>query len=84
MKAAFEDLLRQCRGTIWSSSDAILVSLTLIMRKGQLTKFIYDFQQREATQQIFRLLEYMVPVHVIVPMLRNPGAVIADEAESHF
>lgn len=49
------------------------------VRKGQLTKFIYDFQQREATQQIFRLLEYMVPVHVIVPMLRNPGAVIADE-----
>eukprot|EP00435_Cladocopium_sp_Y103_P020841 s840_g5.t1 len=51
------------------------------LEKGQQTKFIYDWQQREATQQIFRILEYMVPVHVIVPMLKKPGSVIADEVK---
>ncbi|CAK9019925.1 unnamed protein product [Durusdinium trenchii] len=48
------------------------------LEKGQRTKFIYDWRQRQATQQIFQLLEFMVPVHVIVPMLRKPGEVIAD------
>ncbi|CAE7404706.1 Npr1, partial [Symbiodinium natans] len=59
------------------SVNLFAVGRKYYLEKGQRTKFIYDGRQREATQRIFRILEYMVPVHVIVPMLR--GAVIAEK-----
>ena len=63
------------------SVNLFAVGRKYYLEKGQQRKFIYDWQQREATQQIFRILEYMVPFHVIVPMLRNPGSVIAEQVK---
>lgn len=49
------------------------------VEKGQRSKFIAARKQREASQKIFKLLDCMVPEHVIVPMVRNPGETIAEE-----
>lgn len=48
------------------------------LEKSERNRFIYDIKQREASEKMFHILEYMVPVHVIGPMLKNPGAVIAE------
>lgn len=61
------------------SVNLFAVGRKYYIEKGQRTKFIYDGRQREATQRIFRILEVMVPVHVIVPMLR--GSVIAEKVD---
>jgi len=62
---------------------AITIAITKkrYLEKGQRNKFVDDQRQRGASMQMFHILEYMVPVHVIVPMLINPGAVIANPVD---
>lgn len=72
---------------VWITAG-ILFFVTLLagrrkffMEKGQRSKFFYDQEQQAATKRIFHILEYMVPFHVILPMLKNPGAVIAEQKQ---
>eukprot|EP00434_Breviolum_minutum_P013112 symbB.v1.2.011556.t1/scaffold715.1/size233058/2 len=73
---------------VWTTA-AILFFVTLVagrrkffIEKGQRSKFFYDQEQAAATKKVFHLLEYMVPFHVIVPMLKNPGGVIAEQKQT--
>eukprot|EP00930_Biecheleria_cincta_P044824 TRINITY_DN30877_c0_g1_i1.p1 TRINITY_DN30877_c0_g1~~TRINITY_DN30877_c0_g1_i1.p1 ORF type:complete len:1103 (-),score=166.01 TRINITY_DN30877_c0_g1_i1:112-3420(-) len=49
------------------------------IEKGQRTKFLSDMKREQATKKIFNVLELFLPTHVIVPMLKNPGHVIAED-----
>eukprot|EP00927_Polykrikos_kofoidii_P008877 TRINITY_DN13703_c0_g1_i1.p1 TRINITY_DN13703_c0_g1~~TRINITY_DN13703_c0_g1_i1.p1 ORF type:complete len:1132 (-),score=134.37 TRINITY_DN13703_c0_g1_i1:348-3743(-) len=48
------------------------------MVKNQRKKFIDDLREREASQKLFRVLEGMVPAHVIPPMVAEIDSVIAE------
>jgi len=61
-----------------SVTNFVALSKKFYISKSQRNKFLYDLKQREASENMFHILEYMVPVHVIVNMLKNPGAVIAE------
>lgn len=42
-------------------------------------RFLQDLQQKATSKQIFRYLEYMMPAHVIGPMLKSPDVPIAEQ-----
>eukprot|EP00439_Symbiodinium_sp_Y106_P055851 s672_g7.t2 len=48
------------------------------IEKGQRSKFFFDQEQQESSKKIFCILCEMVPEHVILPMLKNPGAIVAE------
>mmetsp|Transcript_88369 Transcript_88369/g.161830 ORF Transcript_88369/g.161830 Transcript_88369/m.161830 type:complete len:1081 (+) Transcript_88369:111-3353(+) len=49
--------------------------------RSQRKIFWSDLKLQLATKKLYSLLDVMLPAHVIVPMLKNPGAVIAEEIE---
>jgi len=49
------------------------------MEKGRRLKFLQSLQQKASSKKIFGILEYMMPFHVIAPMLKDPSAHIAEE-----
>eukprot|EP00913_Durusdinium_trenchii_P001693 g1565.t1 len=68
------------------NTTAILFFVTLVagrrkffMEKGQRSRFFYDQQQKAETKKVFHILEYMVPFHVILPMLEKPDEPIAKQ-----
>jgi len=71
------------------SDRSLLLCFTLLvaigkkfyLEKSQFRRFVYALKQRQASERMFNILQYMVPVHVVLPMLRNPGAAIADQAD---
>lgn len=52
------------------------------IEKGQRSKFFYDQEQQESSKKIFCILCEMVPEHVILPMLKNPGEVVAEHKDT--
>lgn len=62
-------------------ANIIAIYRKFYIEKSQRTKFVSDLKQREASKKMFHILEYMVPEHVIVRMLKNPGCVIADQVD---
>jgi len=48
------------------------------IERMQRTTFLADLRMREASWRLFQILECMVPVHVIAPMIKRPGEVIAE------
>jgi len=63
---------------ILSFTQGIAISKKFFLEKSQRNKFMYDVKQREVSQKMFHILEYMVPIHVIPQMLKKPGEVIAE------
>lgn len=49
-----------------------------MLERGHRTKFKHDVQQAESTKRMFAILEFMVPPHVIPPMLTNAEDPIAE------
>jgi len=50
------------------------------LERSQRKLFISDMKHKEASQRIFEILEYMLPEHVLGPLLQNPDVVIAENA----
>eukprot|EP00930_Biecheleria_cincta_P038496 TRINITY_DN26435_c0_g1_i1.p1 TRINITY_DN26435_c0_g1~~TRINITY_DN26435_c0_g1_i1.p1 ORF type:complete len:1109 (+),score=199.51 TRINITY_DN26435_c0_g1_i1:51-3377(+) len=48
------------------------------MEKSQRNKFVNVQQRQQASGKLYEILEYMVPAHVIIPMLKAPGSVISE------
>lgn len=67
----------------------ILLSITVIIatiKKGFIEasgekKFLADVQVRQACEKVFRVFSYMVPTHVVRPMLVDLDKTIADDVE---
>lgn len=62
------------------------VSLLMTRRKYSLCKseetaLAYQAVERQTTQRLFHILKFMVPAHVILPMLTRPGTVIASQVD---
>mmetsp|Transcript_5722 Transcript_5722/g.12480 ORF Transcript_5722/g.12480 Transcript_5722/m.12480 type:complete len:1207 (-) Transcript_5722:78-3698(-) len=49
------------------------------IERAQRAKFADDVKEHAASKRIFRILMYMMPDHVILPMLRDPGNAIAED-----
>lgn len=47
------------------------------MAKSQRRKYMDDLKHREGSEKIYRILEVMLPPHVIMPMLTDPMGVVA-------
>eukprot|EP00927_Polykrikos_kofoidii_P032860 TRINITY_DN27864_c0_g1_i1.p1 TRINITY_DN27864_c0_g1~~TRINITY_DN27864_c0_g1_i1.p1 ORF type:complete len:1112 (+),score=146.09 TRINITY_DN27864_c0_g1_i1:444-3338(+) len=67
----------------WNASALVFCVLWSINRshmieKSRRKKFVNDIRQREASQRLFRVIEGMVPVHVVGPMIKNIDSVIAE------
>lgn len=62
-------------------TNCIAYNRKFYLEKSQRNKWMYDMKEKEASQKVYCILDYMVPDHVILPMLFNPGAVIADPVE---
>jgi len=43
----------------------------LSLEKAQLNNFVHDRERKEASKKMYYILEYMLPQHVIVPLLRS-------------
>lgn len=73
---------------IASSSILIAVAIAISSRKmisQESTRrkiFLTDQRLHTATKKLYSILDVMLPAHVIVPMLKNPGDVIAEEVET--
>uniref|UniRef100_A0A7S4R2B4 Guanylate cyclase domain-containing protein n=1 Tax=Alexandrium monilatum TaxID=311494 RepID=A0A7S4R2B4_9DINO len=61
--------------------NMVAINKKYYIEKGQRSKFVMDLKHKESTRRMFNILEYMVPVHLIAPMLKNPGRVIAEQVE---
>jgi len=53
----------------------------LYLEKGHRNKFLSHLQKLEASKNIFNVFEYMVPTHMVIPMLQNPGKAFAEPIE---
>jgi len=79
------------REDIFQPSDithsVVLLSIALMIATrarhhhelDQRRDFVEDLKQRHSSRKIFLILEYMMPAHVIRPMLQNPQAHLADQ-----
>lgn len=56
----------------------IATNSKFVQELGERKKFFEDLQQTEASRNIFRILGYMMPPHVVTPMLAQPEEPIAD------
>eukprot|EP00401_Gymnodinium_catenatum_P072656 CAMPEP_0117480556 /NCGR_PEP_ID=MMETSP0784-20121206/12450_1 /TAXON_ID=39447 /ORGANISM="" /LENGTH=1084 /DNA_ID=CAMNT_0005274995 /DNA_START=8 /DNA_END=3259 /DNA_ORIENTATION=- len=61
--------------------NLIAISRKWYTEKGQRKKFITALQEIESSRRIFEILQYMVPEFVIVRMIRQPGATIAEQLD---
>mmetsp|Transcript_56212 Transcript_56212/g.103102 ORF Transcript_56212/g.103102 Transcript_56212/m.103102 type:complete len:1145 (+) Transcript_56212:54-3488(+) len=48
------------------------------LEKNARNNFVMVFRRREAGKKMYDILSYMLPNHVIVPMLENPNGVVAE------
>lgn len=48
------------------------------LEKSQRNKFVFDLRRKQAGKKMFNILELMVPRHLVMPMLQDPKAVIAE------
>lgn len=78
------------RPFIWEALAKLIVlcvaNCVALLRKGRLThasctQLVNDERQREVSHRLYEVLEYMLPVHVISPMLQDPEASLADHLE---
>lgn len=68
---------------------AILMSFTLLaaifkkyyVQKSQQNKYMSDLARREATRKLYNTLEFMLPSHLIMRMLMEPGEPIAESID---
>lgn len=51
------------------------------LERMQRMTFLADLRLKEASRKLFNILKYMVPVHVILPMIQRPGEVIAEQID---
>eukprot|EP00928_Gymnodinium_smaydae_P073687 TRINITY_DN5683_c0_g5_i1.p1 TRINITY_DN5683_c0_g5~~TRINITY_DN5683_c0_g5_i1.p1 ORF type:complete len:1236 (+),score=280.77 TRINITY_DN5683_c0_g5_i1:91-3798(+) len=51
------------------------------MEKGSRKKFLMVMKEKEASRNMYHVLQYMVPDFIAVRMLREPGGVIAEPVE---
>jgi len=51
------------------------------LEKSQQNQYVDHLRQRHAAQKMFDYLAYMVPEHVIVPMIKSPGESIAEQVD---
>lgn len=76
-------------GWVENSYRVFLLGLTLIvacvkkysLEKSQRLKFLQGLQQKASSKKIFQVLMVMMPVHVIEPMMAQPGQPIADQVQ---
>eukprot|EP00929_Paragymnodinium_shiwhaense_P099849 TRINITY_DN61752_c0_g1_i1.p1 TRINITY_DN61752_c0_g1~~TRINITY_DN61752_c0_g1_i1.p1 ORF type:complete len:1137 (-),score=218.82 TRINITY_DN61752_c0_g1_i1:445-3855(-) len=78
-------------GTLYSLHDVLMSFILLILvncialqrkyyiTKSQRSKFVHDLRERQVSCNMYHILEFMVPTHVIVPMLKSPGEVISTQ-----
>jgi len=73
------DAFRSC--VILTAAGCYAYSKKLYMEKSQRQKVSVDTKRREVSERMFHILGYMMPQHIIVPMLRNPSHSIAEQYE---
>lgn len=71
---------------LWSVLFLSSINFMAIAKKKYLERtrraaFIVDLKEGELSRKMFELLGYMVPAFVIVPMLKEPGKVIANQVD---
>eukprot|EP00928_Gymnodinium_smaydae_P048827 TRINITY_DN3269_c0_g8_i1.p1 TRINITY_DN3269_c0_g8~~TRINITY_DN3269_c0_g8_i1.p1 ORF type:complete len:1328 (+),score=287.69 TRINITY_DN3269_c0_g8_i1:75-4058(+) len=65
--------------TILCAVNLIAQQRHYYLSKGQKNKFLSVFWQKRAVKKLSNILELMLPDHVVTPMLKSPGMVIAEE-----
>mmetsp|Transcript_6836 Transcript_6836/g.19324 ORF Transcript_6836/g.19324 Transcript_6836/m.19324 type:complete len:1393 (+) Transcript_6836:72-4250(+) len=68
-----------CRALLLGAVSVIAITRRFHRERGERLRFLQDLQQKESSKQIFRYLEYMMPAHVIGPMLKSPDLPIAEQ-----
>lgn len=72
---------------IWRQSLILSLALVIAIRKkaqkewAERKHFLGDWEARETGMALYSILEFMLPEHVIIRMLKNPGQVIAEHYE---
>jgi class 3 adenylate cyclase len=51
------------------------------LERTQRMVFVSDETERETTEKMFRIFQYMMPAHIVVPMLLDPTAHIAESID---
>jgi len=67
-----------------------LLSVTLIaasfkkhyLQRSQKKRYVSDLKRREDSNKLYTILQYMLPEHVIEPMLMDPGSTIAEAIDT--
>jgi len=77
----FDEL--DCLYRVFLLSITFFISIVkkFALEKSRRNKFVQCLQQKASSVKIFHILEYMMPVHVIGPMLTDPKAPIADQVK---
>lgn len=66
------------RFSLLATTMVIALVKKFYLEKNARNNFVAMFRRREAGKKMYAILNYMLPSHVIVPMLENPESVIAE------
>jgi class 3 adenylate cyclase len=67
--------------TVLTTGAAITHVRKKRLERAQRMVFLYDLKDRELTEQMFRIFQYMIPEHIITPMLLDPTGHIAESID---
>jgi len=68
-----------CRFGVLSFAMGIAVVKKFYLEKSQRNIFVHQKRSKDAVKRMFHYFQYMVPEHVIVPMITNPSAAVAEK-----
>uniref|UniRef100_A0A7S4RGT7 Guanylate cyclase domain-containing protein n=1 Tax=Alexandrium monilatum TaxID=311494 RepID=A0A7S4RGT7_9DINO len=69
------------RALLLGAASVMAITRRYHRERGERLRFLQDLQQKATSKQIFRYLEYMMPAHVIGPMLKSPDVPIAEQVD---
>uniref|UniRef100_A0A7S4RJ19 Guanylate cyclase domain-containing protein n=1 Tax=Alexandrium monilatum TaxID=311494 RepID=A0A7S4RJ19_9DINO len=69
------------RALLLGAASTMAIARRFHRERGERLRFLQDLQQKTTSKRIFRHLEYMMPAHVIGPMLKSPDVPIAEQVD---